>query len=97
MKKKTFTILTYTYYLIVVVAFVIFAFNTADKDWTIDFQEQKYNLLIFLFLFFIALLLTSIDGAGVRNKDEKIKRSTIYAGLSIAGFFLVWSLLMALF
>ncbi|MEH7346253.1 hypothetical protein V7122_20630 [Bacillus sp. JJ1532] len=97
MKKKTFTIITYTYLLSVIIAFVIYAFNVADENWTVDFQEQKYNLLTFCILFFIALLLTSIDGAGVRDKGRKIKKTTIYAGLSIAGFFLVWRIIIAIF
>lgn len=80
----------------VIIAFVIYAFNVADENWSVDFQKQKYNLLIFCFLFFIALLLTSIDGAGVRDKGKRIKKSTIYVGLTIAVIFIVWRLLMAI-
>jgi NADH:ubiquinone oxidoreductase subunit 6 (subunit J) len=97
LKKKTLTIIAYTYGFIVIIAFGIYAVNVADKNWMIDFQEQKYNLLLFCILFFIAVILTSIDGAGIRDKGKKIKKSTIYAGLSIAVIFIVWRILRALF
>ncbi|MEQ2527458.1 hypothetical protein EKG37_01850 [Robertmurraya yapensis] len=97
MKKKHFTIITYTYYLVVIVIFVLYASQVMDENWMIDFQDQKYNLVLFGGLFFIALILTAIDGAGVRDKSNKVTINMIYGGLSLATFFLVWRLLMGIF
>ncbi|WP_102349128.1 hypothetical protein [Bacillus sp. Marseille-P3661] len=97
MKKSLFTKLVYSYFILVIIAFAIYGFNVADANWEVNVQEEKPTLILFTVLFGIALVLLSIDGAGVRDKGTKIKRSTIYAGLSIAVFFLIWRLLMGIF
>lgn len=80
-----------------IVIFVIYATQVADENWMIDFREEKNNLILFAGLFFIALILTSIDGAGVRDKGNKVTLNMIYGGLSLAIFFLVWRLLIGIF
>lgn len=92
MKKKHFTILTNSYYLFVIVIFVIYASRVMDENWVIDVQDQKNNLFLFVGLFFVALILTAIDGAGVRDKGNKVTLNMIYGGLSPATIFLVWRL-----
>lgn len=97
MKKKHFTFITYGYYLTIIVIFIIYATQVADENWNINFRAEKNNLILFGGLFFIALILTAIDGAGVRDKGKKVTLNMIYGGLSIATFFLVWRLLIGIF
>ncbi|MDZ5474416.1 hypothetical protein SM124_22230 [Bacillus sp. 31A1R] len=97
MKKKTFTIVTYIYYFVLIISFSIYAFRVTDENWEVDFQEQKMNLLYFAILFFIAVILTSIDGAGVRDKGTTISIKTIIGGLGIAAIFLTWKILISIF
>lgn len=75
---------------------MIYAFRVMDENWMIDLKYEKNNLLIFGGLFFIALILTSIDAAGVRDKGTKVQMSTVYGGITIAVFFLVWRLLIGI-
>lgn len=97
MKKKHFSLITNIYYLLIIGLFVIYASQVTDDNWKIDLTYEKNNLLIFGGLFFIALILTSIDAAGVRDKGSKVQFNTVYAGLSIAICFLVWRLMLSIF
>lgn len=97
MKKKHLSILTNVYYLLIIGLFVIYAFQVTDVNWEIDLTYEKDNLLIFGGLFLIALILTSIDAAGVRDKGTKVQMSAVYGGISIAVTFLVWRLLIGIF
>ncbi|TKC17082.1 hypothetical protein [Robertmurraya kyonggiensis] len=97
MKKKHFSLITNVYYLLIIGLFVIYASQVTDDNWKIDLTYEKNNLLIFGGLFFIALILTSIDAAGVRDKGSKVQLNTVYAGLSIATCFLVWRLMLSIF
>lgn len=67
-----------------------------DENWEVDLASQKGDLMIFAGLTFIAFILAAIDFAGINEKSNKITKSTIYGGLSVAVFFLVWRLALAL-
>ncbi|MBT2642283.1 hypothetical protein J7I80_08605 [Bacillus sp. ISL-41] len=97
MKKETWTKITYSYLLLVGVAFAIYAFNVADENWNIDFEEQKNNIYIFLALSFVAVILTAVDAAGVRENSKNVGKKAIYGGLSLAALFVVWRLLVTIF
>lgn len=81
-----------------VVILLIFYFSqVADENWEFELDGERGNLSIFLGLLFIGLILAAIDFAGIREKSSKVTKNTIYGGLSVAAFFLVWRLLMAIF
>ncbi|MDQ0157133.1 hypothetical protein [Robertmurraya andreesenii] len=96
MDKKKFTIVTYSYLGLVVLLLVFYFSQVADENWEFELDSQRGNLSIFLGLLFIGLILAAIDFAGINEKGNKITKSTIYGGLSIAAFFLVWRLMMAI-
>ncbi len=96
MDKKKFTIVTYSYLGLVVLLLVFYFSQVADENWEFELDSQRGNLSIFLGLLFIGLILAAIDFAGINEKSNKITKSTIYGGLSIAAFFLLWRLMMAI-
>lgn len=97
MSKKKFTAFTYFYVALVILIFSIYAFRVMDANWEIDMASQRGNLTIFAGLIFIALILTAIDFAGINEKSNKVTKSTLYGGLSVAAFFLVWRLMIQIF
>ncbi|TKC17081.1 hypothetical protein FA727_13575 [Robertmurraya kyonggiensis] len=94
MDKKHFSIITYSYLTVLIIVFVIYAFKVADENWKVEIEGQIGNLLTFVGLLFIGLILASIDFAGINEKGNKLTKSSIYGGLSIAAFFLIWRLMM---
>lgn len=96
MDKKKFTIFTYSYLGLVVILLVFYFSQVADENWEFELDGQRGNLSIFLGLLFIGLILAAIDFAGIREKSSKVTKNAIYGGLSVAAFFLVWRLLMAI-
>ncbi|MDQ0157132.1 hypothetical protein [Robertmurraya andreesenii] len=96
MDKKKFSIFTYCYIVLVVIVFIIYAFQVADENWKVQLDGQRGNLMIFAGLLLIGMILASIEFAGINQKGNKVTKSTIYGGLSIAAFFLVWRLMMAI-
>lgn len=97
MDKRKFSVFTYTYIGLVVIAFIIYVFQVADENWIVQVKGQEENLFILLGLLFIGLILASIDFAGIHEKGSKLTKRSIYGGLSVAAFFLVWRLMMATF
>jgi len=79
-----------------VIVFIIYAFQVADENWKVQLDGQRGNLMIFAGLLLIGMILASIEFAGINQKGNKVTKSTIYGGLSIAAFFLVWRLMMAI-
>lgn len=96
MRKKHFTLITYSYIILVVIVFIIYAFQVADENWQVQLDGQRGNLMIFAGLLFIGVILASIEFAGINQKGNKVTKSTIYGGLSVAAFFLLWRLMMAI-
>ena len=97
LKKDTLFIITWVYTLFVIIGFSIYAFNEMDSDWNFDFKGREGELTIIIIVRIIGLILHSIDGAGLKDKGKKVSKNTIYAGLSIGAFFLVWRLLVGTF
>lgn len=96
MRKKHFTLITYSYIILVVIVFIIYAFQVADENWQVQLDGQRGNLMIFAGLLFIGVILASIEFAGINQKGNKVTKSTIYGGLSVAAFFLLWRLMMTI-
>lgn len=90
MKKNTLFVITWLYIITLVTTFVIYAYNVADENWTINTEEQRTNLTTFAVAIFFALIIYSINAAAHREEGDTVKKSHIYAGLSIAAFFIVW-------
>ena len=101
LKKSTFAKITYTYTAIVGIAFTIYTLNVAGPpDWQAPAGEQTHNLLFFAGLLFIAMILIAIETANYREKgdeEEKVKKGTVYSGLSLAVVFVVWRVLMGIY
>lgn len=96
LKKSTLTIIAWVYTLLLIIGFSIYLKNNMNSNGQIDFSNRMEELYIIISAFFIGLLLHSIDGAALKNKEKKISKNTMLAGLSIAAFFLVWRLLMTI-
>lgn len=96
MKKSTLTIIAWVYTLLLIIGFSIYLKNNMNSNGQIDFSNRMEELYIIIIAFFIGLLLHSIDGSALKNKEKKISKNTMLAGLSIAAFFLVWRLLMTI-
>lgn len=97
MKKNTLFVIAWLYVILLVIAFAIYAYNVADENWIINTQEQRPNLITFAGAFIFGTFLFSINSAAQREKGDTVKKSTVYVGLSIAAFFIVWRLLMTIF
>lgn len=96
MDQKKFSVITWTYAGLVALTFGIYLAKNMDENWMMDLNGHRGNMYIFVGLIFIACILAAIDFAGINEKSNKITKSTIYGGLSIAAFFLVWRLAVAL-
>jgi len=70
------------------VTFVIYAFKVADENWTIG-EEQRTNLTTFAVALFFAVILYSINAAAHQEEEDTVKKSHLYAGLSMAAFFII--------
>ena len=95
MKKNTLFVITWLYGILLVITFAIYAYNVADANWTINTEEQRPNLITFAVAIFFGTILFSVNGAAQREKGDTVKKSTVYVGLSIAAFFIVWRVLLA--
>ncbi|RTR36323.1 hypothetical protein EKG37_01845 [Robertmurraya yapensis] len=96
MNKKKFSIITWSYVGVVVLIFGIYLARNMDENWEINLDGQRGNMYTFLGLIFIACILTAVDFAGINEKSNKKTKSTIYVGLSVAAFFLIWRAATAL-
>ncbi|TKC17083.1 hypothetical protein FA727_13590 [Robertmurraya kyonggiensis] len=96
MDKKIFSIVTYSYLSLLVIIFVIYAFQVADENWVIELDGQRENIFIFFGLLFIGVILSAVNLAGIHEKSNKVTKGMIYGGLSVAAFFLIWKAAMAL-
>lgn len=96
MNKKLLTYISAIYTCLVIAGFFIYGY-TIQENGMIDPKEHSIGILIFIVLGIIAMILAGIDAAGVRNDSKKINRKVLYAGLSIAVFFLVWRMVMSIF
>ena len=97
LKKNTLFVITWLYGILLVITFAIYAYNVADANWTINTEEQRPNLITFAVAIFFGTILFSVNGAAQREKGDTVKKSTVYVGLSIAAFFIVWRLLVTIF
>lgn len=96
MNKKLLTYISAIYTCLVIGGFFIYGY-TIQENGVIDPKEHSTGILIFIVLGIIAVMLAGIDAAGTRDKSKKLNKKALYAGLSIAVFFLVWRILMSIF
>ncbi|WP_142385327.1 hypothetical protein [Bacillus sp. UMB0728] len=89
MKKKTFTFISVSYTILVLVSFCIYAYFVQEGG-SIDTEEHFYELLLFGVLGFVGLFLASVDAAGVREKGRKLNNKALCTGAVIAVLFLLW-------
>lgn len=82
--------------LIFVTLFIFYVAQVADENWQIGLEGQRGNLSIFAGMAFLGMILTAINFAGIDEKGNKVTKSTVYGGLSVAAFFLIWRAVMAL-
>ncbi len=75
---------------------MIYAYNVADENWTIG-EDQRTNLTTFAVELFFAVILYSINAAAHQEQGDTVKKSHLYAGLSIAAFFIVWRFFVQFF
>ncbi|WP_428910643.1 hypothetical protein [Niallia sp. Krafla_26] len=90
MKKNTLFVITWLYGISLVVSFVIYAFQVADENGTIHTEDQRTNLTTFAVALFFAVILFSINASAHREEGDTVKKSHIFAGFSLAAFFIVW-------
>lgn len=96
MSKKLLKIITCIYLIVFVSLFAVYVSQVADENWQIQLDGQKGNLIIFAGMAFIGMILTAINFAGVDEKGNKVTKRTVYGGLSVAAFFLIWRAMMAI-
>jgi hypothetical protein len=96
MNKRLLTYLSFIYTGLVIVGFFIYGYSI-QEDGMIDPKEHSTGIFIFIVLGVIALILAGIDAAGVRDNSKRVSRKAIYAGLSIAVFFLMWRILLSIY
>jgi predicted MFS family arabinose efflux permease len=96
MNKKVLTYISVSYTFLVLGGFCVYAYFVQEGG-SIDTQKHFNELLIFGILGVIGLLLASIDAAGDRDKNKKVNSKTIYFGIVIAIFFLIWRISIGLF
>lgn len=96
MNKKLFTYISFIYTGLVIVGFFIYGYSIQENE-MIDPKGHSTGILIFIVLGVIALILASIEAAGVRDNSKRVSRKAVYAGLSIAIFFLLWRIIVSIF
>lgn len=96
MNKKKFSSITNLYQIIVVITFIIYAYNV-QENWRIDVSEEKYTLFVFVILMLIGGSLSAIELKATTNKEKTISKKAIYWGVVVALGFFVWSLTLGLF
>lgn len=96
MEKRTFKIISISYIVIVVTLFAIYLGIHMDENWVVDLDGKKGDIWTFVIFLFIGFILASINFSSLNEKSNKITKSTIYGGFSVAVFFLVWRLAVVL-
>ncbi|MGI8386753.1 hypothetical protein [Robertmurraya sp. P23] len=96
MNKKKFSRITNLYQFIVVVTFIIYAYNV-QENWRIDVSAEKYTLFVFVILMLIGGALSSIELKATTNKEKTIFKKAIYWGVVFAFGFFVWKLVVDMF
>ncbi|MCK6208639.1 hypothetical protein EVU96_24365 [Bacillus infantis] len=95
MSKKLLSRIATLYTVIVLGGFFIYAY-TIQEDGIIDTQKYFNQILTFVVLGLIGLVIAGISGASLREEGKKVSKKSVYVGLSIAAFFLLWRLSMSL-
>jgi uncharacterized membrane protein YiaA len=95
MNKKTLSRIATVYTILVLGGFIIYAY-TIQENWIIDTQKYFNQIITFVVLASIGLILAGISAASLRDEGKKVSKKAVYAGLSIAVFFLLWRISMGL-
>lgn len=96
MDKKKFSRITNLYQFIIIVTFIIYAYNVQENG-SIDVSEEKYTLLFFVILLLLGGALSAIELKATTNKETTISKKAIYWGVVVALGFFVWRLTLGLF
>ena len=97
MKKNTLFAIAWLYLILLVISFSVYVYHTADENWTINTEEQRENLTAFAVAFLISTILFSAHFSAQQEEGDTVKKSTVYSGLAIAGFFIFWRLSVSFF
>jgi uncharacterized membrane protein YiaA len=95
MNKKTLSRIATVYTILVLGGFIIYAY-TIQENWIIDTQKYFNQIITFVVLASIGLILAGISAASLRDEGKKVSKKAVYAGLSIAVFFLLWRISLGL-
>ncbi|AYA74276.1 hypothetical protein DOE78_01735 [Bacillus sp. Y1] len=96
MERKKFSLITNIYQAIVVVMFVIYAYNV-QENWRIDVSEEKYTLMAFVILFLLGGALSAVELKASTGKDKTVSKKAIYWGIAFTLVFFAWRLALGLF
>ncbi|WP_246041877.1 hypothetical protein [Robertmurraya kyonggiensis] len=78
MSKKLLKIITCIYLFVFVSLFAVYVSQVADKNWQIQLEGQKGNLIIFAGMAFIGMILAAINFTGIDEKGNKVTKSCIW-------------------
>ncbi|MEK3988372.1 MULTISPECIES: hypothetical protein [Robertmurraya] len=96
MDKKKFSKITNLYQLVVVAAFIIYAYNV-QENWRIDVSEEKYTLIGFVILLLLGGALSAVELKASTGNEKTISKKAIYWGVAFALVFFTWRLALGLF
>jgi hypothetical protein len=96
MKRKKFSLITNIYQTIVVVLFVVYAYNV-QENWRIDVSEEKYTLIGFVILLLLGGALSAVELKASTGNEKTISKKAIYWGVAFALVFFTWRLALGLF
>ncbi len=96
MDKKKFSRITNLYQLVVVAAFIIYAYNV-QENWRIDVSEEKYTLIGFVILLLLGGALSAVELKASTGNEKTISKKAIYWGVAFALVFFTWRLALGLF
>ncbi|SHS23627.1 Uncharacterised protein [Mycobacteroides abscessus subsp. abscessus] len=96
MDKKKFSKITNLYQLVVVAAFIIYAYNV-QENWRIDVSEEKYTLIGFVILLLLGGALSAVELKASTGNEKTISKKAIYWGVAFTLVFFTWRLALGLF
>ncbi|MDZ5474421.1 hypothetical protein SM124_22255 [Bacillus sp. 31A1R] len=95
MQNKIITYTSLIFLICVFGGFGIFAFMVQENG-QIDTQEHFSVILTFLVLAIIGFLITAIGLAAKNQEGSKINKRTVFTGIVIAIFFIIWRITVSI-
>ncbi|WP_079504969.1 hypothetical protein [Mesobacillus jeotgali] len=96
MKKKTLTVISYLYSILVFGSFCIRGYLVEKEEGVIDPTKHEMPLILFVGLMLIGVVMAGVDFNSVKEKGSKITRKSVLTGIVIGLLFVFWGVVRSL-